>query len=123
MGAALSPEDLDTARHHLGRGARPSTVAGWFGTSVARLLAAVQVPASVAAPPAPGPREPVGCRWIDGDVRSGAWGYCQAPQRPGSSYCGHHHGVAWVPPVGAAAVRRARETERLARAFRPKESP
>ncbi len=37
------------------------------------------------------PHEPVGCRWIDGDVQEGDWRYCQAPQKTGSSYCEHHH--------------------------------
>ncbi len=37
------------------------------------------------------PHEPVGCRWIEGDVQEGEWRYCQAPQKTGSSYCEHHH--------------------------------
>lgn len=37
------------------------------------------------------PQEPVGCRYIDGDVKSRDWGYCQRPQREGSPYCAQHH--------------------------------
>jgi len=33
----------------------------------------------------------VGCRWIDGDVGSGQWRYCQRPRVPGKSYCATHH--------------------------------
>lgn len=32
-----------------------------------------------------------GCRWIDGDVRSPEWHYCQRPRLPGRSYCDEHH--------------------------------
>lgn len=33
---------------------------------------------------------PIGCRWIDGDVRAGGWRYCQADQVVGSAYCADH---------------------------------
>lgn len=32
-----------------------------------------------------------GCRWIDGDVQTPMWRYCQRPRLPGRSYCGEHH--------------------------------
>jgi hypothetical protein len=32
-----------------------------------------------------------GCRWIDGDVQTPLWRYCQRPRLPGRSYCGEHH--------------------------------
>jgi hypothetical protein len=38
-------------------------------------------------------RDPVGCRWIDGDVRKG-WRYCQGEIAKGA-YCAHHHGRAY----------------------------
>lgn len=32
-----------------------------------------------------------GCRWIDGDVQSPEWRYCQRPRLEGRSYCAAHH--------------------------------
>ncbi|MDA1098008.1 MAG: hypothetical protein O2967_03405 [Proteobacteria bacterium] len=32
-----------------------------------------------------------GCRWIDGDVQTPDWRYCQLPRLRGRSYCGTHH--------------------------------
>lgn len=42
-------------------------------------------------PPTAQPHEPTGCRWIDGDVQSDDWRFCQAAQKQGSAYCRHHH--------------------------------
>ncbi|CAO3428817.1 hypothetical protein [Azospirillum argentinense] len=45
-------------------------------------------------PAALDPKEPHGCRWIDGEVGQPgkSWSYCQAkPHQPGSSWCAHHH--------------------------------
>jgi len=42
------------------------------------------------------PRDPVGCRYIAGDPK-GEWSYCNAPQKPGSSYCPEHHALCCVP--------------------------
>lgn len=51
-----------------------------------------------AAAPAPvDPHEPVGCRWIDGDVKAGAWRFCQAEREAGSSYCPAHRARAHRP--------------------------
>ncbi len=36
-----------------------------------------------------GAKEPRGCRWITGDVRSGDWSYCQPPTN-GGPYCPDH---------------------------------
>lgn len=49
--------------------------------------------------PTTGPetREPRGCRWIDGDVRSGDWRYCQAAMVDGSSYCAAHAPRTTIP--------------------------
>ncbi|MBT3372932.1 MAG: hypothetical protein HOA08_21170 [Rhodospirillaceae bacterium] len=33
----------------------------------------------------------IGCRWIDGEVASGQWRYCQHPRIPGKSYCASHY--------------------------------
>lgn len=33
-------------------------------------------------------KEPRGCRWITGDVRSGDWSYCQKPAT--GPYCPEH---------------------------------
>lgn len=51
--------------------------------------------ASAQAAPPPGPREPVGCRWIDGDPKRPGWRYCQDQAQPGSAYCADHHARAW----------------------------
>ncbi|MBT3333994.1 MAG: hypothetical protein HOK21_18290 [Rhodospirillaceae bacterium] len=40
-----------------------------------------------------------GCRWIDGDVRSSDWSYCQRPQLPNRSYCAEHHRRS-INPIG-----------------------
>lgn len=49
--------------------------------------------------PAPGPKTPKGCRWIEGDVsKGGDWRYCQKPPIPGSVLCRQHHGRAWTNP-------------------------
>jgi hypothetical protein len=45
-----------------------------------------------------GDQEPRGCRFIQGDVKEGGWRYCQAPRRPGSSYCEEHHALTHLPP-------------------------
>ncbi|NUB24633.1 hypothetical protein [Azospirillum brasilense] len=40
------------------------------------------------------PKEPHGCRWIDGEPGEPgkSWSYCQAkPHQPGSSWCAQHH--------------------------------
>lgn len=45
-------------------------------------------------PAALDPKEPHGCRWIDGEVGQPgkSWSYCQAkPHQPGSSWCVQHH--------------------------------
>ncbi|MBC8240153.1 MAG: hypothetical protein ISR50_11770 [Alphaproteobacteria bacterium] len=39
----------------------------------------------------PAAQQIAGCRWIDGDVQTPAWRYCQAPRLPGRSYCAAHH--------------------------------
>ncbi len=49
------------------------------------------------------PHEPVGCRWIDGDPR-GNWSFCQAHQRPDSSYCEHHHSRTRITQKQALAM-------------------
>ncbi|HYH37918.1 MAG TPA: GcrA family cell cycle regulator [Azospirillum sp.] len=41
-------------------------------------------------------KEPRGCRWIHGDLGDDGWTYCQAPRRPGSSYCENHHRRVFV---------------------------
>ena len=38
----------------------------------------------------PGPHDPIGCRWIDGDTRK-IWRYCQHDLQAGSPYCPLHH--------------------------------
>jgi hypothetical protein len=43
-----------------------------------------------------GPREPKGCRFIEGDVRGGDWRFCQKPQEPGSPYCAEHGARCFV---------------------------
>lgn len=43
------------------------------------------------------PREPVGCRWIEADLRED-WSYCQQPQKRGSSFCPEHHDRAYYDP-------------------------
>lgn len=53
-------------------------------------------------PAALSPREPVGCRWIDGNV-PGEWRYCQQPQVDGRAWCAEH--AARVYPKGGANER------------------
>jgi GcrA cell cycle regulator len=43
------------------------------------------------------------CRYIAGQPAGLATVYCDAPTRPGSSYCPHHHARCWVPLVRGAA--------------------
>jgi hypothetical protein len=44
------------------------------------------------------PKEPIGCRWIEGDTGPGGhWRYCQAKQQEGSAYCPEHHTRVYVP--------------------------
>ena len=43
-------------------------------------------------------KEPRGCRWIHGDLSDDGWAYCQARQRPGSSYCEQHHRRVFLRP-------------------------
>ncbi|MDR3519028.1 MAG: hypothetical protein P4M00_24785 [Azospirillaceae bacterium] len=38
-----------------------------------------------------GPKEPIGCRFIVGDVPGLEWRYCQADPMPDSAYCRRHH--------------------------------
>ena len=47
--------------------------------------------------PTTGPetREPKGCRWIHGDVKSGNWHYCQCDLLPGTSWCEAHWKRMW----------------------------
>lgn len=50
-------------------------------------------------------REPRGCRYIHGHPDQPHWHYCQAKQRPGSSYCETHHLICHRPieePAGDA---------------------
>lgn len=43
------------------------------------------------------PQDPVGCRWITGDV-PGAWRYCQKPTaEPNGSWCREHVGRVFQP--------------------------
>lgn len=45
-----------------------------------------------------GPKEPRGCRWIDGEPgRNHDWRFCQAPQKTLSSYCEMHHVICFIP--------------------------
>lgn len=37
------------------------------------------------------PHEPIGCRFIFGDVKIGEWNYCQKDQQGNPSYCPEHH--------------------------------
>lgn len=46
-----------------------------------------------------GAKEPKGCRFITGDVRSGDWRYCQERPADSSSYCRHHHGKTHYRPA------------------------
>lgn len=50
--------------------------------------------AALSGPTDQGPKEPRGCRWITGDVRSGHWRYCQA--KAAGSYCPEHAARAVV---------------------------
>lgn len=65
------------------------------------------------APPAPDPKEPVGCRFIHGNVPGLRWRYCQKPQRPGSMYCPEHHARCIVTPEQAVVLWRALVTALL----------
>lgn len=45
-------------------------------------------------------QEPRGCRWIDGDLSTGNWRYCQAPTGgPTVSWCWDHHTVVFGGPL------------------------
>ncbi|MFA7430609.1 MAG: hypothetical protein WCZ23_10675 [Rhodospirillaceae bacterium] len=55
----------------------------------------------------PHPKDPVGCRYIHGDVPGLDWHYCQKPQIEGSPYCAEHHAACTVPPDQAEAHLRA----------------
>lgn len=93
-----------------------------------RRAVAVEAPPAAATPPAararPAPRRlspPVrfacesidlvlahqlrtGCGWIEGDLPSGDWRYCNHPVEPGTSWCRHHYGRCYAPrPVPGAA--------------------
>ncbi|QCO00509.1 hypothetical protein D3093_35275 (plasmid) [Azospirillum argentinense] len=54
-----------------------------------------------------GPKEPRGCRWIDGDVRSSDWSYCQEKEVPGARhpYCRHHLLRSYQRASAAASSR------------------
>lgn len=60
-----------------------------------------------------GVKEPKGCRWIDGDVSSGDWRYCQHPQAAGSAYCSHH-----LPRTRSGLKISARDLERLGKVWK-----
>jgi len=53
----------------------------------------------VCNPARPAAQQITGCRWIDGDVQTPAWRYCQAPRLPGRSYCEAHH-IRSINPEG-----------------------
>lgn len=59
-------------------------------------------PTSHQAPAFPGPRlladphEPIGCRWIDGEV-GGIWSYCRRPTLPGQAWCPGHRERVYRP--------------------------
>jgi hypothetical protein len=42
-----------------------------------------------------------GCRWPLGAVNDRAEFFCGAPRKPGRSYCGLHHGIAYPPAAKA----------------------
>lgn len=60
------------------------------------------------------PHDPVGCRWITGDLRQ-TWSFCQAPQREGSSYCEHHHLRSRAGRATLESIEQRAEEARLRR--------
>ena len=49
-----------------------------------------------------GPREPRGCRFIQGDTAGDDWRYCQQPQETGSAYCARHRTATRKTPRAPA---------------------
>lgn len=45
-----------------------------------------------------------GCRYPEGDPSTDAFRFCDEPRRQGSSYCTHHHSIAWVKPEPKQAL-------------------
>lgn len=43
------------------------------------------------------PEGPTGCRYITGDPDGIFTKWCDAPMKPGSSYCSDHHSICWTP--------------------------
>lgn len=56
------------------------------------------VPPSIIRPDFSKPLAPTGCRYIHGDAAGWQSKWCDAPERPGSSYCDAHHFQCWVKP-------------------------
>ncbi len=49
-----------------------------------------------------------GCRYIIGELKSDKpWHYCEAPRKPGSSYCAPHHAACYY------RLRRRRHVEKV----------
>jgi|GEM_PF-5894626 len=52
--------------------------------------------AAAVKPLPPSPKEPIGCRWIDGEVHRGDWRYCQSSTTGGrGDYCASHAERMW----------------------------
>jgi GcrA cell cycle regulator len=76
-------------------------------TATLRPAPAAVAPVALAMPALPArlvaSRPARACRYIAGQPAGLATLYCDAPTRPGSSYCPHHHAICWVPPLRGAA--------------------
>lgn len=58
-----------------------------------------------------------GCAFLlDPAAPNAAAGFCNAPRRPGSPYCPHHHARCHLPHGSRAERRKLREIETLAEA-------
>ncbi|PWC48182.1 hypothetical protein TSA6c_17315 [Azospirillum sp. TSA6c] len=108
-GSIIAPDDVKTACIAVGIVAAPAQRHGAADKPArpGRKAPAVDVPAV-------DPHEPVGCRWITGDIRE-TWSYCQAQQREGSSYCEHHHRKSRATRATLEEVQRRADEARLKR--------
>ncbi|BBK44141.1 hypothetical protein STVA_41610 [Allostella vacuolata] len=51
---------------------------------------------------APAHQVRTGCGWIDGDLPTGAWSYCNAPAEPGCDWCAQHRQRCYTLPSDRA---------------------
>ena len=63
-----------------------------------------------------------GCRWIDGDVWTPDWRYCQGRRLPGRSYCGEHHARSINPDADPQFTAEQAECEHYLRDLPPPET-